>query len=394
MLLALTSLAPARMAIDPLDLLFRPFAYLDMSQVYNTYGALIDFFIYVLIFVGLAQVTLGRRFPGTGGRAISIGAGLFLALGLVVAQEALGFSLRSFGPFAAALVMALLGLMVYRFLHYAGMGITRAAALAYVTVFLMMLAVAPGLFDWLGSESPLLGSLLVAGLIIAIIIGGSGLLPKGHGGPGHADRELRELGREEQEGKREGRQELRRERKELHKHIRPVSKKVVKDSKAILKDLNGLADAVHRYGHDPKARDALLRELERVLPEEHVLLKEVQKLKDAQERLREEHRQSGPSTEEAAGGERRAGLQRSEAQYSRIDEQLTTFERSLLENLRVLEQLVSAARSELAGSRIAEAHRLLKDAITVEGRNLALAKGIASLERTMSKLLRREAVTI
>lgn len=63
------------------------------------------------------------------------------------AQEALGFPLRSFGPLAAALVMVLFRLMVSRFLHYAGMGITRAAALVYVTVLLMMLAVAPGLFD-------------------------------------------------------------------------------------------------------------------------------------------------------------------------------------------------------------------------------------------------------
>ena len=58
------------------DILFWPYQYLELSSLYDHYQGLIDMTIYVLIFVGAAQVTLGQRFPGNGGRAISIGTGL------------------------------------------------------------------------------------------------------------------------------------------------------------------------------------------------------------------------------------------------------------------------------------------------------------------------------
>ena len=106
--LAFPSLAAAAAPLTVEDL-FRPFEYLNLTEVYDHYSALIDFFIYTLIFVGLAQATLARLYEGRGGRAVSIGVGLSLATAAVMAEETYHFSLKSFGPYATTLTILALG---------------------------------------------------------------------------------------------------------------------------------------------------------------------------------------------------------------------------------------------------------------------------------------------
>jgi hypothetical protein len=102
--------------------LFRPLEYIDLSRLYERYAILIDLAIYLLIFVGLAQVTLGKRFQGNGGKAIAIGIGVSLAISLAIAEQLLGFSLRSFGPIAAGIFLGILGVMIFRLVQHLGGG--------------------------------------------------------------------------------------------------------------------------------------------------------------------------------------------------------------------------------------------------------------------------------
>ena len=80
-LLGIFALLPSATAASPsIENILQPLAWINLSPLYNAYSGLIDFFIYALIFIGAAQTTLGKRFPDNGGRAISIGTGLTLAL--------------------------------------------------------------------------------------------------------------------------------------------------------------------------------------------------------------------------------------------------------------------------------------------------------------------------
>ena len=58
------------------------FSSLDFSSIYIEYQDFIDFFIYLLIFVGLARVVFEQKFQGSGGKAIIIGVGVALSFAM------------------------------------------------------------------------------------------------------------------------------------------------------------------------------------------------------------------------------------------------------------------------------------------------------------------------
>ena len=98
----------------------RPLEYLDISKLYESYTVFIDFAIYLMVFVGISQITLGSRFQGKGGKAITIAIGISLALSLAISEKYLGFSLRSLGPIAVGIFLAILSVMIYRLIKQLG----------------------------------------------------------------------------------------------------------------------------------------------------------------------------------------------------------------------------------------------------------------------------------
>jgi hypothetical protein len=58
------------------------FRYLDISSIYDQYASIVDFFLYLAIFVGLVRWVFESRFTGKGGRAVTVGVGTALAAGL------------------------------------------------------------------------------------------------------------------------------------------------------------------------------------------------------------------------------------------------------------------------------------------------------------------------
>ena len=41
----------------------------DMTEFYGKYSNFVDFLLYLILFIGIAQMTLGKRFEGRGGKA-------------------------------------------------------------------------------------------------------------------------------------------------------------------------------------------------------------------------------------------------------------------------------------------------------------------------------------
>ena len=106
----LTAPTVALASSNPLNDLFHPLQYLDIGSFYDQSHYWIDFFIFLCIFISVAKLTLGQRFGGREGKVLSVVVGLVLALSLSLLEYRVGFSIKSFGPFAAGILIFLVGL--------------------------------------------------------------------------------------------------------------------------------------------------------------------------------------------------------------------------------------------------------------------------------------------
>jgi len=148
-LLALCGLPLVIAAQSPfIEAFFEPFAYLDIERIYETYHAIIDFLLFTLIFTSVAQATLGKRFGGRPGRAVSVGIGLAMGLSLAITEAALGFSLRSLGPVAVLVLGSVSILFLYRTTRTLGLARTPAIFLTLLSGYLLLGGLSPDVIDW------------------------------------------------------------------------------------------------------------------------------------------------------------------------------------------------------------------------------------------------------
>ncbi|MEK7995772.1 MAG: hypothetical protein AAB403_18385 [Planctomycetota bacterium] len=148
---------------------FSPLRYLDLSSIYSQYASVVDFFLYLLIFVGLTQWVFESRFQGRGGRAVTIGVGTALAAGLSLAENRFGFSLLSFGPIAGFILVLLVAMVVYHVVHKTGLGALSSGLVALLVMYLGLGSFAPELLSWLGNTFPIIH--LLAALAMLFLIG-------------------------------------------------------------------------------------------------------------------------------------------------------------------------------------------------------------------------------
>lgn len=83
-----------------------------LNQFYTQQPLLIDTLIYLVLFSGVAQVTLGRRYPVRGGRAIVAGVGMSLAIAASVSAYRVGFTLDQLAPISWLVLGSVLLILV------------------------------------------------------------------------------------------------------------------------------------------------------------------------------------------------------------------------------------------------------------------------------------------
>lgn len=139
-----------------------PFGRLEV--VYAKFAPVIDAMIYLIIFLGLAQVTLGKHFEyKKGGRAVVIGVGVILAVGLSLFGVKAGFSIASFGPIAAIILLALMGYAFYAgitSLEIEGANKLTVVAIAYLLFYYGIQATVPNVITSINARVPVVGGLL------------------------------------------------------------------------------------------------------------------------------------------------------------------------------------------------------------------------------------------
>jgi len=131
-----------------IESLLKPFG--NIEVVYAKYSTLIDLAIYLVIFLGLAQYTLGRKFKGAGSRAIITGVGLVFAVGLALFERQAGFNLIAFGPIAALIFTIILAIAVWLGLQNFEIPCIDdlgKAAIVYIIFYTTMQALVPNIID-------------------------------------------------------------------------------------------------------------------------------------------------------------------------------------------------------------------------------------------------------
>jgi len=123
-----------------------------MEQFYVHYSGLIDLIVYSMLFIGLSEATIGKRFNSRGGKAVVAAVGISLALGLSISARKLGFSLASFGPLAAGIFIFFVGFIIFLGIRSLRTGAIPAGSLALVFTYFSIRAVSPGFFDWMKSN--------------------------------------------------------------------------------------------------------------------------------------------------------------------------------------------------------------------------------------------------
>ncbi len=117
---------------------------LSLAWWYDQYPWAIDGVVYLALFVGLAHVSIGRRFHGRPGAAMSGALGLALAVGATLLARRSGFTLEHLGPLAWLALFLALSLVLYDFARAMGLGRWTSAAIAVVGLAIGFSATTPG----------------------------------------------------------------------------------------------------------------------------------------------------------------------------------------------------------------------------------------------------------
>lgn len=174
------------------DSILGPFE--GFEEAYDKYFPFIDAIIYCIIFIGLAEWTIGKKFSGgyssgKGGKAVVAGIGIIFAISLALWERTAGFNIKAFGPIAMGVFVAVMCLALYEGLKEgAKMGTTTAATISYTAFFFAMLGFGAiqAIADRFPGAKPLVGILhfVAFGAVLLLVYKFLRKIPAAIGGGG------------------------------------------------------------------------------------------------------------------------------------------------------------------------------------------------------------------
>ena len=265
--------------------LFHPLEYLDISSFYDLYHYWIDFFIFLSLFVSVGKITVGRKFGGREGKVLSVVVGLVLALSLSLLEYEVAFSIKSFGPIAAAFLILLMAIVIFNLIKAIGAGTTGAGSFAFVITYLLIRATLPDLILTLEGNSWF--AWIDLGLIVAVLISIGKII-----GSLWSGRDMKSFGRVLERSRGPENTNLRRniknEKQEMSlikRDLRGITMEGMKEGGSIIDRLREMVRILEKYGSTDKARHLVAEKLNQIASKENLILKQLGYLKDLGQKI-------------------------------------------------------------------------------------------------------------
>ena len=148
----------------------------DLLVIYEQNSTWFDFFIFLIIFLGLTQAVFGDSHLKKQSKTLSIGISLALSIGLVFWERNTGVNLLTLGPLAFLIINLLIFYTVFALLKKMGTEWWVAGAWAYVIFFIILILFGPQLLDWLPISIDQLFPVLNFLFWVCLLIGLVGLI--------------------------------------------------------------------------------------------------------------------------------------------------------------------------------------------------------------------------
>ena len=381
-----------------MDTVFQPFYGLDVEALYSRYHPIIDFLLFLTFFTAISRLTLGQRFPGRAGKALAVSIGFILTVSLVLAEARLGFSLRSFGPLAAGVLIGVVGFVIFLLIKHAGTGTATAGSLALIVTYFALRAVMPGFFLWV-QGNPWAG-FLHSLLVLAVFVSLFRLLSAVFGNRGPSGGLLKAARQAASPGKNQHvEEEKRTDRAELSilKHrLSRFTGKAIRNSEQIAEEIREIIAIVGEYGGAPGAGPLIAKRLRRIASFEHEAERELKRVAKLDDRLKrfdlsemvEIKARYGKLSAEQKKACRKRFL---EAREKFVEEQhvqkLTT---AVKEYQRRFAHCVEMAVQVLQAGRAQEAREWLEKALEEEQHASELLRDVLRMEKRLMALVKKQ----
>ena len=388
----------APVSASVIDDLFSPFDGVDFSRTYDQYSSIIDLIIYAIMFVGISQATLGKRFEGKGGKAVVSAVGMVLAIGLTISERTFGFNLRSFGPLAAGLFIFFVGFMVYMGIKTAGMDVASSGSIALVITYFSIRAVAPGFFDWMAGNKYM--SWMHAVLLIAVLFSAYRVIRLILPGRGkHLGKEALKFANEYTKKPKEMFDQLHDEKREeefIKTRLEKITESAEKNSEQIIEELVDIKKLIEQYGGTVRGRYLLAKKIETISPEEHQMRRLFVSIQEMVKKFSEFDHQNfvklKDQYQKLSHDARKEIHAEFKAEWHKIgaEKDLARHEKELSEYDRNFAHAVSMVIVALKADKIKDAHYWIDEAIKWEKRVMKSFKELEHLEKKIEAYTRKE----
>ncbi len=368
------------MADNFFDQSLEPFKGFSMEGLYLEHGPLIDFIIYLFIFVTIAKIALANRFEGRQANMLAGALGTALAVSLALTERKFGFGLRSFGPIAAFVIILFVGFILYMVVHHIGGGRAGSGAIAFVIVYFLMRAVSPILFNWLEEKAPFIHGVLGIAVIIAIWQAFSSFVHLKN--PSLKNVWVRQPASAPESGLTV--QELTTEKRLIRGRLEKITRRERKQSREIIADLKETINIVDEHGNTLHGRNLIAQKLQDIAPREHDILNKLTYLKNLDQWLKKfDFRQLKELREKYTGASKKGKeLVRKEILEQRqklnIEEEIENIDYEVKKYQEDFRHYLNMAINYLNATGFEEAKKWLYKAMDCE-------KGAASLFKKMKR---------
>ncbi|HYD03843.1 MAG TPA: hypothetical protein VEC16_06125, partial [Alphaproteobacteria bacterium] len=151
--------------------ILNPFSSINIAAFYLRYYAFIDAIIYLILFLGVAQIAFLKIYKDSKreGKAIAVAIALCLTISMVVLEMNTGFYLGQLQPIA--LIVFLLIISTLLFNMFQGLFEKKAVsgAITYLIIYGLLTVPFGALNEWINTNAPFLAAILTLGAVASLI---------------------------------------------------------------------------------------------------------------------------------------------------------------------------------------------------------------------------------